>query len=185
MASSEYYEGEVKKERKREIGASYRTKSDIKKKEKALMDKAINLYAKELKEAEDRGVNTSSLKDKARSKHRKTIAQIKKDTKEALKKPENRLKKSRVEQDRDRKTIKEYGKDAGKTRSFMTPSRKGVERSDKEIREAIMKSASSGTPKTAQGTYDAMQNERKASGGAVNKNYAYGGRVAKMSSEKS
>ena len=50
MASSEYYEGEVKKERKREIGASYRTKSDIKKKEKALMDKAINLYAKELKE---------------------------------------------------------------------------------------------------------------------------------------
>ena len=53
MASSEYYEGEVKKERKHEIGASVRTQIDIKKKEKALRDKAINLYAKELKEAEE------------------------------------------------------------------------------------------------------------------------------------
>jgi len=183
MANSEYYEGEVKKEHNRELGASYRTQSDIEKKRKALIDKANTAFVKELQEVEDRGVNTSSLKDKARSKHRKIIAQIKKDTKEALKKPKARRKKSRVEQDRSKKTIKEYGKDAGKARSFMTPSRRGVERSDKEIREAIMKSASSGPPKTAQGTYDAMQNKRKASGGSVKKKYAYGGRVAKYRKE--
>lgn len=185
MASSEYYEGEVKKERKHEIGASVRTQIDIKKKEKALRDKAINLYAKELKEAEDRGGNTSSLKDEVRSKYRKTIAQIKKDTKEALKEPKARRRKAAGEQWRSEETIEEHGKDAGKVRSFMTPSRRGVERSDREIREAIMKNARSGPPKTAQGIYDVKQKKRKASGGSVKKNYAYGGRVAKMSSEKS
>ena len=180
MASSAYYKKQVANERAMEAGAVSRARKRIEQDKKDKLKKAAGIYAEKLIAAKDKGKNTSDLKDKARKEVRAARAKIRKETKEALKALSSRTETAKKQSQSDRRIVDRAGKDAGEYRSFMTPSRKGTTRkgmSDSEIRTEILKNIKSGP--SAQTDYETMQRNRKASGGSVKKNYAYGGRVAR------